>query len=187
MYCLWTSLFLLLIWPRESYTQLSDIISVQKKNGKILKTFVKGSPITFETQEGNEVLGHIEMIRDDSLFIISHDVRYITTPAGFTFIDTAGTYRSGWRYTDLSRVKISDKSRFLRNNAGRLVMLGGAGYFVLNLVNNSYLKIPFSDGRNLQTLAFSAGAAGAGWFIQRHLPTDNFSRSKHRIIYVNLR
>ena len=71
---------LLLIFTLFSFSiqaQVSDFITVKKRNNRTLKTFFPGSTITFESVYGHFISGIIENIRNDSLFVKMYDVRTV--------------------------------------------------------------------------------------------------------------
>lgn len=169
------------------FSQLSDIISVQKKNGRNIRTFGAGSPFNFYTSQGNYVEGYISEIRDDSVFIISYDIRAFPNFWGVTTVDTFASYRSGFNYREIASIQVSDRQKFTSVSIDKLLMIGGAGYFLLNTVNSDYLKQPFSDAKNITTLGISAGVFGLGLFINKFGKDNRFSKRRHKIVYIRLR
>jgi hypothetical protein len=171
----------------KAFSQVSDIISVQKRNGRNIKSFTVGSPFNFNTTDGHYVEGYINMIRDDSVFITSYDIRAIPNAWGVTSVDTLATYYSGFDYRQIATVQVSTRKRFSALRADRLLMDAGAGYFVLNLVNSNYLKEPFGNSKNIATLAISAGVFGLGLFLHTVGRDPRFSGKRDRIVYTRLR
>jgi hypothetical protein len=171
----------------NSFSQVSDMLSVQRKNGRIIKTITSGSRIDFFTKEGNEVGGIIDQIRDDSIFITYYDIRASPNQWGVTSVDTLATYHSAFNYREISSVQVSYKTRFVSVRLDRLLMIGGAGYFILNLVNSNYLRQSHSDNKNLTTLALSAGVFGTGFFMNKFRKDNRFTSSNQKIIYVKMR
>ena len=175
-------LFLLL----QAVAQVSDIISVRKKNGSILRTFFAGSPILFQTKDKAYIEGTIQYMRNDSIFLTVYDIRSALTHLGVTMSDTITRYTVGVHYKDILRIKVFRYRRFVRGKVDKLLMFGGAGYFGLNIVNGAYFSRPITEKQNLQALGISAGAFGAGWLIKRFFPVNRFSRKRHKIIYVSM-
>ena len=172
---------------RSCFGQLSDMLSVQKKNGKNIKTFVRGSAIKFYTTDGSYVDGDIEMIRDDSLFITSYDIRAIPNRWGVNSIDTLATYHAAYGFNEIGSVRISDRTKLSAISLDKLLMDAGAGYFILNLVNSDYLKEPFGSSKNIATLAISAGVFGTGLFLHTVKKDRRFSGRRHKIVYIPVR
>src|SRR5688572_20612376 len=97
----------LLLWmliPFVGSSQLSDFISVQKKNGRIIRNFGVGSPITFLTSSGMPNAGIITQIRNDSIFLRNIDVRQLFTSYGGVLLDTV-SFLSSWHYKEIAAVK----------------------------------------------------------------------------------
>jgi hypothetical protein len=170
----------------DAFPQISDIISVRKKNGTVIKTFVAGVPIVFQTNDKMYIEGTIHDIRNDSIFIMVYDIRTVLTRLGVTVVDTVSRHVARFHYHDMERIKVYNYRRFVRGKLDRLLMIGGAGYFGLNLVNGAYLQEPVTSRQNLQSLGISVGAFGLGWLIKRYFPVNRFSRKKHKIVYINL-
>ena len=130
--------------------------------------------------------GTIQNIRNDSLFIMVYDIRTVLTRLGVTVVDTVSRHVEGFHYSDIERIKVYNYRRFVRGKVDKLLMIGGAGYFGLNLVNGAYLQEPLTSRQNLQSLGISIGAFGLGWVIKKFFPVNRFSRRKHKIVYIKL-
>lgn len=181
------AIFLFIMIPALSFSQLSDMISVKKKNGRIIKTFVAGSFINFETTNNSFAEGYINIVRDDSLFLTTYDIRAVPTRWGFTVVDTIAQYRSEFGIGEISRIQVKKRQGFVRGALDNTLMLGGAGYFLLNIANSDYLSAPLDSRKSLQTLGISAGAFGAGFLLKKKLKDGRYTLKRHRIVYVRLR
>lgn len=181
---LFLSIFIFLYYA--SFSQPSDFISVRKKNGRHLKTFIKGSPILFETAYGSYIQGPITEIKKDSLFIRMFDIRTYTTAFGSRIVDTVRTYTTGIHYKEIKRIQVFRRNNFIWSKMDKLLFIGGSGYFLLNLANGAYLSEPVTSKENLRSLGISLGAVGAGLIIRKYFMINNFSRRKHKIVYVNM-
>lgn len=170
----------------QSMAQVSDIISVQKKNGSIIKTFFAGSPVVLQTVDDKYLEGTIQYIRSDSIFVIIYDIRTGLSRYGVNMIDTVAQYVTGVHYKDIYRIKVFKYRRFVRGKIDKLLMFGGVGYFGLNLINGVYLGQPVTDKENMQKLGISVAAFSTGWLINRFFPVNRFSRKWHKIVYVKL-
>ena len=171
----------------KNFCSIGRFLSVQKKNGKNIKTFTRGSIIKFYATDGSYVDGHIDMIRDDSLFITSYDVRAVPNRWGVNTIDTLATYHSAYDFREFGSVRISDRTKLSAVSLDKLLMDAGAGYFILNLVNSDYLKEPFGTSKNIATLAISAGVFGTGLFLHTVKKDRRFSGRRHKIVYIPVR
>jgi hypothetical protein len=167
--------------------QGSDIISVRKANGRVIKSFTSGVPITFYTRNNNLVQGTIRTIRNDSVLINSYATRIVPTHLGVTIVDTVARWVDAVDYRDIKNVEVFRRRRFVRGKIGRLLMIGGAGYLVLNLFNGKYLNQPLNEKENLRSLSTAAMALGSGIIIQKYFPVNRFTRKRHQIVYIPIR
>ena len=163
--------------------QLSDIITVKKK-GRVVKNFGAGSKIHFTTINYEDIDGYISLVRDDSVFIKQYNIRMVPTQQGFNYIDTVAVYQSGYRYTDISSIQLYNRRGFLDGKLSTILMIGGAGYLLLNAVNRDH---KFSEPSNLRTMAISAGVFGVGLLLNKTVRDSRFTGPKHRIEYIRLR
>lgn len=174
-----------LYWQTTSAQSL-DYISVRKENGSVLKNFYSGSGILLQTIEGTYLQGPIKTIRNDSVFVVLYDIRYLPTIWGGFVRDTVSTAVAGIRYDQISRVHLEKRRGFFLRAAPTLLMIGGAGYLTLNLLNGALDKQSVSDGKNMRRLGTAAGAFGLGYLLRKLFSSDGFSKKNNKIIYVNL-
>jgi hypothetical protein len=170
----------------QSFSQSSDIINVTRKNGRHLKSFFAGSPIMFQTKRGNYVNGIIKSIKNDSLFVKTYVMGRYMTEYGFTVLDTANVFTTGFSYKELSRIKLDEKKSFFRKNLGGLLVAGGAAYTVLNIINTAGSKESLGSNENLKNLGTAGAAIGVGLLINKIFPVTIFSRKSDKINYVNM-
>ena len=168
-------------------SQVSDFISVRKKNGRTIKSFFPGSPIIAETFYGSYLDGWVEAIRSDSVFIKIYDVRYYGTPYGGTIIDTIRNYIVPIYHEEIKSIQVFERRKQFPSKISKLLLIGGSGYFLLNLANGAYLNESVSDKKNLRSLGISLGSVGAGLLLNRLFKPNNFSEGKHRIVYVKMK
>ncbi|MEP7280116.1 MAG: hypothetical protein ABI813_15825 [Bacteroidota bacterium] len=164
------------------FSQASDFITVKKRNNRTVKTFFPGVPISFETADKRQVSGMIAAIRNDSVFVKVWDIRPMINGMGIPVTDTVGVYINGYRYTEIAKADVSDRMKFQQVTAGRLLVIGGTGYILLNIVNGAYQHQSITSKKNLTSLGIAAGAVGAGLlanYITRH-------RNKHHIEYIHM-
>lgn len=180
---------LLLLISLRSWGQAKpgDIITVRKPNGRTVQTFTKGSPIEFIDPNGRNVAGRIQDIRDDSVFLVQLDVRTLYGNTGAVIMDTIGTWTSSYHYRELTRIRVFHRGGFVRNVLPTAMMIGGAGYAVLNVVNGAYLNEPITDKENMQSLGIALGVFGAGFALKKFFPPNNYTKPKHDIIYIRMK
>ena len=175
---------MLLLSSLYTYSQGADMISVRKKNGRTLKTYLAGSPIIFETRSKQYIEGVIKVIRDDSVFTTIYDIRPAISAFGTPTIDTVAVYVTGVHYKDISRIRISRYVGFFRRNAGSLLMIGGAGYIGLNAFNHFTAHDPINEHNNLYRLGIAAAAFATGYLFNHFFPVNRFTR--HRVDYIRV-
>ncbi len=175
-----------------SFSQVSDFITVKKKNGRLVKTFMVGVPIIYETISGVPVNGEIISIRNDSIFVKVVNVRTMRNDLGSLFRDTINTYIVQDHYKSIRKIMLFDRL-YNRKNFGmekveQILYLGGAGYLVLNLFNGSFTNEKLTSKKNLGRLGISLGALGTGLFLRKIIRIENdfSSPRRHRIHYVNM-
>ena len=178
--------FVLFFFIQTAFTQSRDYISVRKKNGRVVKNVYSGSHVLLQTEDGTYLLGPVNTIRNDSIYLTIYDVRLYPTMWGSIIRDTITKTLVGLHHKDIRRIHVSKKTTFLQRTAGPLLMLGGAGYFAVNVLNGAFFDLPLTDSRNLKTLGISAGAFGLGLLIKKLFASDGFSKKKHQIQYVDL-
>jgi hypothetical protein len=169
-----------------SFSQPTDIINVTRKNGRHLKSFFAGSSITFQTTRGNYVNGVVKSIKNDSLFVKTYVMGRYMTEYGFTVLDTANIYLTGFSYKEIAHIKLDTRQSFVRKNLGGLLIAGGAGYTVLNVINTVGSKEPIGSKENLKNLGTAGAVIGLGLLISKVFPAIRYSRKSDKISYVNM-
>jgi len=176
----------LLLLSTHLFSQGSDLISVRKKNGAVIKTFFAGSPIVFETKNGSYIDGRIKEIKNDSIFVTIYNTATFMTILGVTMFDTVSTHLVSVHYNDIESIKVFIRHRFLRGKIDKLLLYGGAGYFGLNVINHTISGESLTANDNLKKLGIAATAFGLGFIIKKYFYVNRFSRRKHKIVYVKL-
>jgi hypothetical protein len=170
----------------QSFSQSTDIINVTRKNGRHLKSFFAGSNIMFQTKRGNYVNGVIKSIKNDSLFVKTYVMGRYMTSYGFTVIDTANSFTTGYNYKDISHIKLDTKKNFFRKTLGGAMIAGGAGYAALNIINKASSKESIGSKENIKSLSTAGAFVGLGLLIKKIFPATRFSRKSDKINYVNM-
>lgn len=166
--------------------QSLDYISVRKKNGRALKNFYAGSAIILQQTNGTYLQGPVQAVRNDSLYVTVYDIRYYPTQFGTYVRDTISTTHVGIRYQEIQRIFLNPRRGFFKRLGGPLLMIGGGGYVVLNVINGLAYEGSVTDRKNLRKLGTAAGVFGIGFLLTKLFASDGFSTQKHRIVYVDL-
>jgi len=175
-------LILLLIFSVKIFSQASDFIIVKKRNNRTVKTFFPGVPISFETVDKRQASGMIEAIRNDSIFVKQWDIRPMLNSFGIPVVDTVAAYLSGYHYKEIGKVDVSDRMKFQQVTLGRLLIIGGSGYILLNVINGAIRHESITGAKNLTSLGIAAGAVGTGLlanYIVKH-------KNKYHVEYVHM-
>jgi len=176
------TLLLLLMFSVKTFSQASDFIVVKKRNGRTVKTFFPGLPISFATVDKRQASGLIEAIRNDSIFVKEWDIRPTINSFGIPVTDTVAVYLAGFHYKEIGVVDVSDRMGMQQVTPARLLIIGGSGYIALNLINGAYQHQSVTSSKNLTSLGIAAGAITAGLlvnYISRH-------KNKFHVEYVHM-
>ena len=110
-------------------SQVSDFISVRKKNGRIIKSFFPGSPIIAETFYGSYLDGWVEAIKNDSVFIKIYDVRYYRAMHGGTIIDTVRSYIIPIYHKEIKSIEVFERRKRIPSKISKLLLIGARDIF----------------------------------------------------------
>ena len=176
-----------LLFPFQSvYPQSLDYISVRKQNGRVVKNFYAGSTIVLQQTNGTYLQGPVQAVRNDSVYVTVYDIRYYPTNFGTYVRDTISTSHVGIRHQEIQRIFLNPRRGFFKRLGGPLLMIGGGGYMVLNVINGLAYNESVTDSKNLRKLGTAAGAIGIGFLLTKLFAADGFSGPKHQIVYVDL-
>ena len=150
-----------------SSAQEADYINVKKKNGRVLKTYFDGGFISAETFEGFRLHGYIRAIRNDSIILVQEQTRLVGTAFG-TSLDTLRylygvDHRLIRRYFYKERFNYAGKKGFRTLSIPKLMVIGGTGFVLLELVNTLYREESINTNNKLPALAIATATAFSGW------------------------
>jgi hypothetical protein len=101
-------------------------------------------------------------------------------------MDTMATIIRGIHYRDIAAVpKRQESFSYMRN--GTFLMIGGAGYVGLNVINSAIVKYPVFAKDNIPRLAAGAGVFGVGKLIQKLHKDVITVGKKYTIHYIKLK
>jgi hypothetical protein len=179
---------LLLSVTKITLSQPSDFIVLKKRNNRTLKTYYPGAFISAVTYNNFNINGYIKEIRHDSIIILQQERRLQPTDFG-SELDTS-SYIIGLDYRQIKAFHFTSqytwgrKRGFAEVTLPRLMMLGGAGYVVLELVNTAYRNESINDNNKLASLGIAAGIAATGFAITRLQRHSDKAGGKYKVIYV---
>jgi hypothetical protein len=179
---------LLLSFTQYTFSQQSDFIVLKKRNNRTVKTYYPGAFISASTYNGFNINGFIKDIRNDSLIILQEERRLMATDFGSvvdTFSYTIGIdYREIERFNYTSQYTWGRKRGFTQIVLPKLMMIGGAGFIALELINTAYRNDSLTDSKKLLSLGIAAGVAAAGYTISRLQNRNNKAGKKYKVVYV---
>lgn len=180
-------IFFFCCWAQvAAVAQVPDFISVRKPNGRTVENFMAGFPIAFYTKGGTRLAGEIAYIRHDSIAVREYIVRRVMTNLGVYVLDTAGSLLHAISFHHIGSIYIGQKQNFLLRRTDDLLLAGGAGYLLLNLLNGAYFEQPAFGEKNLRRLATGAGAVALGAVWHRLFGPKPYTTRRHRILYINM-
>lgn len=187
-------LILLIFLSVEALAQPSDFIVLKKRNNRTLKTYFPGAFISAVTYTGFNLNGIIKEIKNDSIFIEQQEVRQVPTQFGVPALDTI-VHSLRLHYTEIRAFfytsnKASSGLGRTRSHGGALLqnimIAGGTGFIVLEVVNTVYRGESLSDGNKLTVIAIAAAVAVTG-FLWKHLQNRSTNAgTKYKVIYVDM-
>ena len=185
---LFLTTILLLIFLGSS-AQQSDFIVIKKRNNRTLKTYSTGSSIVALTHDNFNINGIISDIRNDSIFIQQQQTQLIATEFG-SKVDTL-LYSYGLPYFNIKSFYYNRafsptmrKKGFVQVAVPKIMMIGGVGFIVLELVNTIYRKEKLNSGNRLPVLGIAAGVALGGFLIEYLQRQAEKAGGKYKVVYV---
>ena len=176
----------LLLFCFTAFSQVSDFVTVKKKNNRTYTTYFPGSAINCVTVQGYNLHGLVDAVHNDSVFVRQYDIRLTPTVFGVNRIDTLDTYVLGVHYKEIDVVIVPRKESFGYVKNGSLFIIGGLGYALLNVVNGKYLKQSLTSQENIKSLGIALGTAGIGYLLNRLRASNNRNGKKYRVEYVHM-
>ncbi|MHA4842999.1 hypothetical protein ACX0G7_02490 [Flavitalea antarctica] len=166
-----------------------DFIVLKKKNNRTLKTYGQGSYLSAKTNTGFQLNGFITAIRNDSIFIRQQETRLVATDFGQK-IDTL-FYTFGFDHRNITEFYFHNeygtnmsKRGFAQTTLPILMIAGGTGYIVLELVNTVYRKESLNEGNKLVSLGIAAAVAGTGILLTTMNRQKDKVGKKYRVHYI---
>jgi hypothetical protein len=157
-----------------------DILLLRKGNKTIHKYF-SGSPIMFYTTEGMSVSGTVDCITNDSIFLSQQTIRRIATPEGGVRFDTSNKYKLMFSIANIGSFPAGKKKGKNLLTDGTLLVLGGAGFLVVNLVNTTRQGDPPFGEENLPKVLAATGAVVAGFLLKLAWPSRSYVGKKYQL------
>jgi hypothetical protein len=147
--------------------QASCDILLLRKGTKVLEKYFAERPITFYTTDGMPVSGKINCIKNDSIYLVNYQVRRVQTAEGGIRMDTTGKYRLNFSIANIGSFPAGRQPGKNIVTDGTLLVLAGAGYLVLNIINTTREGDPPFGSENLPNVLAASGAVITGFLLKK--------------------
>lgn len=180
---------LILLFVLDSTAQQSDFIVIKKRNNRTLKTYATGSTIVALTHDNFNINGVIFDIRNDSIFIQQQQTQLMATEFGSkldTLFFSYGVpyFKIKSFYYNRTMTASMRKKGFVQVAVPKIMMIGGVGFIILELVNTAYRKEKLNSGNRLPVLGIAAGVAIGGFLIEYLQRQAEKAGGKYKVVYV---
>ncbi len=156
-------------------------ILLLKKGNKTVQKYYAGNSIRFYTTEGQDISGMIDCIKNDSIFLTQQTIRRIQTPEGGIRFDTSQKYKLMFSIANIGSFPAGKQKGKNIITDGSLLILGGAGYLVVNLVNTTRQGDPPFGKENLPKVLTATGAVVLGFLLKKVWPSRNTIGKKYEL------
>lgn len=159
----------------------SDFIILKKKN-KTVKTFYAGTHIEFTSTNGGYRDAQITQIKNDSIYLQEFMVQLVPSTLGYFILDTVGSFRYVYHYTDIKHFGKDNKHFNVRGSGAGL--LGGGALLALGSG-----VVYLADRKKFSpTLLYAGvGLAGLGYLMSKAGSKGIVVGKKHyRLQYMNM-
>ncbi len=172
------------------FAQQSDFIVLKKRNNRTLKTYYPGAFISAVTYTDFPINGYIVDIRNDSIIIRQEERRLMEAKEGMGMeVDTL-IYTFGIDYHHIKQFNYKrsyqwgGRRGFTQVALPKIMMIGGAGFVVLELVNTAYRNDKLNDDGKLMALGIATGVALTGWLLEKSQQRAQKVGKKYKVVYV---
>jgi hypothetical protein len=169
--------------------QKSDFIVIRNKKSRTVRTYFQGSYVNADTYAGFTLNGIIRKIKNDTLYVEQENVYQVATQFGTPALDTV-RYLIPIYYKEIRKFNYElDGSRQSGGSSlliPKLLLYGGAGYIVLELVNTAYRNESLNEGNTLTTLAIAGGVALTGFIWQESIKRKQRNGKKVTVEYIKM-
>jgi len=169
--------------------QKSDFIVIRDKHSRHLRTYFPGSFVNADTYAGFTLNGYIRKIQKDSLYVDQMNVYQVPTQFGTPTLDTVRILIPIY-YKEIRKFNYelngSHQSGGQSLLLPKILLYGGAGYIVLELVNTAYRKESLDEGNKLTSLAIAGAVALTGLIWQETIKSKQRKGKKVTVEYIKM-
>ncbi|HSB91527.1 MAG TPA: hypothetical protein VLC28_00355 [Flavitalea sp.] len=181
-------LCLLCLFGSEIFAQKSDFIVIRNKQ-RTVRTYFAGSYINADTYAGFTLNGIIKKIAHDSLYVEQENVYQVATQFGTPALDTV-RYFIPIYYKEIRKFNYELDGSRQRGGSSlllpKILLYGGTGYIVLELVNTAYRNESLNEGNKLTSLAIAGGVALTGLIWQESIKSKQRKGKKVTVEYIKM-
>jgi hypothetical protein len=156
---------------------------VLKKNHKTIETFFSGSYINCKTDKGEWLNARINNIAYDTLYLKPFELIRFINAWGMPASDTLWGHERKLAVKNIAAFPRRDQSvNYIKN--GGILIIGSAGYIILNVVNTLSSGDALFDDNNGVRLGIAAAIFAVGMLIH-HSHSDELSLGRrYRLVYI---
>jgi hypothetical protein len=175
-------ILLLFFFPLAAQSQLGKSgFLVLKKGNKTVGRYYTGNTMQFYTTESMPVSGVVDRITADSIYLYQYQIRRMQRADGAVIFDTTGRFPLSFSIANIGSFPAGrQKGKNLLTN-GTLLMIGGAGYLVVNMVNTVREGDPPFGEDNLSNVLIATGAVATGFLLKKSWPSRWYIGKKYKL------
>lgn len=167
---------------RPNTNMPSDFLVLRNRNDRTIKSYYAGKSIQFFDKYGRNVEGLISKIDNDSVFIKQFDIRQAYNMWGTYTMDTVTTYLNAYHYNEIAWIQ-KPPSGLELIRSGKLLMIGGLSYTLLNLINAANKKEPILG----KEIAIAGGVFATGWLMHKFRKQHYTIGKRYHLVYIKMK
>jgi hypothetical protein len=173
---------ILLLSASFAFSQ-NDLLVLKKKN-QIVKTWVRGSSITFQFSNKQWLQAIIKSIRSDSLLLDIYVLRQVANQFGLPTVDTGKIGLLKLHIKEIYSLPKAKQGGSIFTN-GALFKIAGGAYIFFNVFNSLTHSEPVFSSDNAKGLGIAAGLIGVGIILGATHRTDFVLGKKYTLATIN--
>jgi hypothetical protein len=173
--------FIYFLFPFVVHAQSAFL--VLKKHHRTIETFFTGSYINCKTNKGEWLDGRINNITDDTLCLKLFELVHFINAWGMPASDTLWGHQRKLAVKNIAAFPRRDQSvNYIKN--GTILLAGGAGYIILNVINTLSSGDALFDNNNSTRLSIAAVIFAAGMLIHHSRSNELSLGKRYRLVYL---
>ncbi|MFZ9660328.1 MAG: hypothetical protein ACO29O_00505 [Chitinophagaceae bacterium] len=160
----------------------SDFLVLRNKKERTIRSYYAGKTIQFFDKYRRNVEGYISKIDKDSVFIKQYDIRQAYNMWGTYSMDTVTAYVTPYHYNEIQWIQKPPSGMELIKS-GKLLMIGGISYTLLNLINAANKKEPVFG----KEIAIAGGVFATGWLMHKLRKQQYTIGKRYHLVYIKMK